>query len=148
MFFEKRRAADRLEGVEHRLPILLLHVDTELADETGLVAGLAQQHRITRLTEPAVDRASAEGELMRTLVKAGQDRGPAGSTDRSSHEHIAEPDALLGQAVEGRRFQKWMTGTAKTIPAVVVGQEENDVGLFFRLGQGLGRGKREDGHEP
>ena len=145
LFLEIRAAADRLKGVEHRLTILLVHVHTKLSDEAGLVTCLSQQYRIAELSKLAVNRSCTEGKLVRPLVQTGQDRGSTGRTDGGGHEHIAEPYALLGQAIQGWRFQKRMAGTAQAVPAVVVGQEEKNIGPNISLGQGNRRGSKQNG---
>ena len=140
LLFQVGVAADWLEGIKHRLAVYLRDFDTELADKSGAITGSAQHRRIARLTELADNCWRAKGELVRPLVEAGQESGPAGGADRRSNEHVAETHPLRGQTIHRRRLQKRMPSAAHAIPTMVVRQEKDDVRPIGSLGQSAYQG--------
>ena len=86
-----------------------------------------------------------EGELVGPLVQPGKDRGPTGRADRGGHEHATERTPSLA-----KRSRVGVSKTdvqhAQAIPAVIVDRKKMMLGCFSAL-PGLGRGKREGGHD-
>ncbi len=78
---------------------------------------------------------------------AGQYRGPAGLADGVSAEAFAENDPLLGDTVNVRRLVDLRAVRADGLGAVVVGEDEKNIGwLFDGAGGRKCRGcKNEDG---
>ena len=147
-----RGAADRLEDVEHARRSALAGRDAELADEAGAVAGVLQQRWIADRHVRVGERRRAEGEAVRALVLAGQDRRARRRADRRGDEGVVEAHALGGQRFEVRGAQASVADAAQAVPALVVGDDDEQVGepLRRRVGRdcaGRGEGGERDGDE-
>src|SRR5690606_23719444 len=112
------------------------------ADEPGVVPALAQQLGIA----PCVLFAGhGYVELIDSVaggVLARKDAGAACATDGIGDEGMGEAHTVGGELVQCRRVQVGGTGTAHHVVALIVGEEENQVGTLGRLGgpcQGGGR---------
>src|SRR5690606_15025524 len=130
-------------------------LDVPLADQRGVVAGIAQQHRPgdlvvaqAHLLVPARLLAAA-GHAVAVRVQPRQVGGAAGRAHRGGDEALVEADALVADAVHVRRLQDLVAVDAQRVLRLVVGHDEDDVGralgrLRRRLagpGPGLGTGE-------
>jgi hypothetical protein len=94
----------------------------------SLVEGRVPAHEVV------VPHACAVG------IVAGQDACPGGAAERVGDEARPESDAPSGDAVEQRRHRR------KRIGALVVGDDQQDVGTLHHLGRRGGRGGWTSGH--
>ena|GEM_PF-4533692 len=65
---------------------------------------------------------------MAAFVKAGQTACTACRADRGGGEGVGEADPAFGESVEVWCVDDGVTGTAEEIGALVVGEDEEDVG--------------------
>ncbi len=84
---------------------------------------------------------------MGPFVEPGEDRRPAGGADRGGHEHIGKAHAVLGQGVHVRRLDDRVSGAAHHVPALVVGQDEDNVRFRGCLGGMSGLCRQEESGE-
>ena len=125
-----------VEVIEHPLQaagILQRRLDAvhgypELADEAGVVAGSLQQRRVADVAELPTQRRGVEGELMPALVQPREVAGPAGGTHRGGGEGVGEAHPAVPQQVEVRGVDGAIAGTAHQVGALVVGEQEQNVG--------------------
>jgi len=104
-----------------------------LADEPDIVARPLQQRRIDPrqlIRRQAVAEAPV---VVPGGILPGDDARAVGHTDRGRHEGVVEHHALLGQAVDVGRVDDPVAHAAERVPALIVGQQKDDVG-GFRLG--------------
>ena len=131
-------AVDRLEHVEHpvdpraaavvALPLRLPgDAHSELAEEAGPVAGLAELGRVARLQVLGRQRRGSEREVVRRLVQPGENRRPRGGADAGGDERVLEPHARGRDRVQVRRLQERMPGAAEMVGPLVVREHEEDV---------------------
>jgi hypothetical protein len=90
------------------------------------------------------------------IVLAGEKRRPAGRTQRADDEGVAEPEAFRGDAVhvgrgpahpgEAPTIAQSALDDADGIPALIVGQHDDDVGAPRRLRAAV-RGEDQDGEQ-
>ena len=81
-------------------------------------------------------RWRAEGELVASLIEPSQDAGATGSADRRRGKSAAEPHAAGSETIEVRCLDDGITRTPHQIVALVVGEQEKDVGARMRGGHG------------
>jgi hypothetical protein len=97
-----------------------------LADERGGVARVVEPRRHGRLVAKAAEashEAAIRVHAVRVRISARQDAGPARATERIRHEAVLKGDAASDQlALHGRHV-------AERVPALVVGDDEDDVRL-------------------
>ncbi len=145
--------AVEVQEVEHPLPGAVLDRHAELADEAGAVAGPAEQGRIADVGEGAREGRLGEGVGVGPLVSSAEDAGPAGGADRGRDEGPVEPDSVPGQGIRVRRPDDRVAGAAQGVEALVVGQDEEDVGRDRRSGSRKpprpeGQGSQAGGRSP
>ena len=68
-----------------------------------------------------------------------QQGSTAGTADGIGHETVRKQRALFCQSIEARGFDQFIAVSANALVGVVVGEDENNVGL---LGRGLRLGKQ------
>ena len=110
--------------------------EVPLADDGGLVASLLKELREGDL------RAVEDGirvivEPVQVRILAGQDDRTARTADGVGHQGAIEAHAFLGEAIDVRglvKFSRVAVGTDGLI-GVVIGEDENDVGLLGRSGR-------------
>jgi len=79
-----------------------------------------------------VDDAVAGGPL------AGEDACPAACAYRGCDKGVGEADAVCSEVVDVGGLDNGIAGAAQCVGAMVVGEEEDDVGAFRGLG-GFGK---------
>ena len=69
-------------------------------------------------------------------VQSGQKTGTRRRAKRRCDERISKECAFAGNAIDIGCFDKWVTGSAKIIPAQIVDEDENDIGraLLWTIG--------------
>ena len=103
-----------------------------LADDGGLVAGLAQELGEGLLA--AVEGAGVVGESVLVAVLAGEQAGPAGTADGVGHETLREDHARIGQAVDVRGLYEPVAIGADGLVRVVVTHDVDDVERLALVG--------------
>ena len=63
-------------------------------------------------------------------VAAGEDGGAGGGADGSGGVEVVEDDGVLGHVVEVGSLDERVTGVAAVAVALVIGHDEDDVGLL------------------
>ena len=111
------------------------------ADEAGPISRLAEQHRIRVGQQSGRQRLHPGQHAVGSRVKPGEDAGPAGHADGGGDKGIGEPHAAGGQGVDVRRLQNRVAGAAHRIPALVVGDENDEVWPAERSPAGRGRNR-------
>ena len=71
--------------------------------------------------------------------QAGQDGGSADPANGLADEGIGEPRAIRGEAVDVRRLDQGMSVAREGARGLVVGKEEDDVGLLGALRKASGQ---------
>jgi hypothetical protein len=61
----------------------------------------------------------------------GQDTGPRGRTDRRYAKEIRKANPFLGQPIQIRGQNLIVSGTAQRPYALIVGEDEKDIGVFL-----------------
>ena len=74
------------------------------------------------------------GDAVPACPLAGEDARPARSADRGRDKGVREPHAALCHRIHIRRLDNRIARTAHRVGSLVVGQQENNVRLFFRFG--------------
>ena len=85
-------------------------------------------------------------------VLAGDERGARRGAEGVHDEGVAEADALGGEAVEVRRAQPWEAGAlallalddAERVPALVVGEDVDEVGRALAGAREAGPGQEQE----
>jgi len=88
------------------------------------------------------------GDAIAKLVSSGHQRRPRGGA-RGADVKVGEPDALVMDPIDIGGLQHRIPVTRHVAIALVVGENENDVGLKRRLGGRTGKaahGQNRDGH--
>ena len=126
---------------------LLLRIPhPKLSNKAHLVARLLQQHGVGTLKSL---RAKTRGKILNLVpghVLPAQQAGPAHAADGGRDVGVLKQDPTLGQTVQMGRFDNWISHRAQGVPAVIVGEQENDVGR--RSGLRLGRLHETAGYQP
>ena len=99
-------------------------------------------------------RRAVVGDAVEVVVAAGEKRGAARRAEREGDEGVAEAHALGGEAVHVRRLEPrearplalLALHDAHRVPALVVGVDEQEVGLALGGVRDGGAGQR--GREP
>lgn len=66
-------------------------------------------------------------------------------SQRNDAEGVLEPDPFFAEPIDVRRLEMLVPGQAEGIPALIVGDDDDDIGLLARL-TGVGeRGEEEEG---
>ena len=99
-----------------------------LADDSGFVAGLAQELWEGLLA--AVEGAGVVGESVLVAVLAGEQAGPAGTADGVGHEALREDHARIRQPVDVRGLDQAVPVGADGLIRVVVAHDIDDVERF------------------
>jgi len=81
------------------------------------------------------DGGCAECEAVGAFVEACEDCCAAGGTDACCYEGVGEAHSFGGEAVNHGGFQDWVACAAEGVVALVVDQEEYDVGSASGAGR-------------
>ena len=68
-------------------------------------------------------------------VGAGHQAGPGGGAVRTAGIGRSELHALLGETIKVRRLEKFASHEPHVFPAKIIGQNEDEVGLFRHPGE-------------
>jgi len=82
------------------------------------------------------------GDAMPVRIHTAQERGPARRAQRRRRERIPEVHTFVGDAIDLGRANVRMTGIPGRIPAEIVEQDDQDVGVARRLCPVLGPAAR------
>ena len=134
--------------MKHLIGDTTIHPHPELADKSGLVSILLEQCRITECCLLLGDRHGSKGVAVGSFMMARENRGAAGGTNRCRDKHVAKTDALSRQLVHVGCLDHRVPGTSHLVPALIIGEEKDDVGLFGRLASGAETGRQEQGEQP
>jgi hypothetical protein len=118
--------------------------DAEFADEPGVVAGGAEQERVGLGPSGGRQGALKVAHAVAAQVLAGKDGSAADGADRGGDEVVLEKSAARGEGVEMRGLQGGVADAAEGVPALIVGEDEEEVGSI-RRGRGRRRRLRADG---
>src|SRR6516165_4428262 len=66
-------------------------------------------------------------------VNARQDRRTARRTQRGRAECVLEPHPFLAEPIDVRRLEMLVPGEAHGVPALIIGDDDDDVGLLAPL---------------
>ena len=129
--------ANDARGVIEARTLAALVTHVPLADVGGLVTGGAQQRGVGDGIRRK--RRAVVGDAVDVIVAAREKRSPARSAERKGDEGVAEAHALGGEPVhvgrleprEARPLALLALHDAHRVPAVIVGVEEQEVGLAF-----------------
>ena len=130
-------AAEADPMIETRLRRVVVVPHVPLADKGGRVARLAEI--LGKENGPLRHRPLVVDHAVVMHVLAGQDRSPAGRTQRRADEGVGQVRSLGRHPVQVRRFQELggVGQEAQEVVAVVVAEHQHDVpprGLFSRRG--------------
>ena len=103
-------------------------LDPELADEPGTVSRGAQGRGVAGLEVGRANGRCAEREPVGALGETGENGGPAGGANRRGDERVLEADPLPGEVVDDGRLGDAVAGDAQRVIALVVDEEEEDIG--------------------
>ena len=101
--------------------------EVPLADHGGLVAGALEF--LGDVIALGVERLFEGVDAVLVAVLAGEDGGAAGRADRVGAEAVGEAHAAVGDAVDVRRLVDAAAVGGDGVGGVVVGHDEEDVGL-------------------
>ena len=132
LFLEVGVAIQGTEIVEHFLFRVADHTDAELANEARLVPGLTQQSGVAPVGVFLGDRWCTEGKPVRSLIQSREERGPTRCADGGGHEGISEAHPPRCQRVDDGGLDDGMARTAQRIVALVVCQDEDQIGTRGR----------------
>ena len=108
-------------------------LDSELPDEGGQVASLAQEGGIAAGGQVRGKGGGVEGEAVSAAILSREMARPACSADRRGDERILEADAPSGQAVEVRSGYDLVPRAAHGPVRLVVGDDDNEIGRTIIL---------------
>jgi len=118
--------------------------DAPFADEADVVAGALEDEGVEVLAlfggKVGAEVAHAGG----AVVDAAEDGGAVGGAGGGDDVGAVEGDALAGEAVHFRGGDDGVAGCAQGVVALVVGEEEDDVGALL---SGCGQGEADDDEE-
>ena len=122
-----RVAIERLVVVEHFLDSTRLEPDSDLADETGTIAGIPENGCIATVRELAGEGRCSESKTVGPLVETRQDGRAARGANRRRDEGIREAHAFGSESVHRGRLENRMPGGAHLIIALIVGEKKENV---------------------
>ena len=113
------------------------------AHVTGAVTGIAQKLRERARIAPQCDVVADTAALVRP--PAGHDGRPARRADRLRDVGAIEDHAFRGEAVERGHLEATIAVTAQSVGALLVGPEEQEIGLVAGSARGAENGGRGGG---
>ena len=123
-------------------PLVLQKKRKELPSHGRIPCGLGRRsHRIARLMKTSL--RSKRGPEFAAGIAAGQ---ADGADHRTLAEGVVEVETLLDEAVERWRLDLRIAERMNGVPALIIGEDEEDVGADGEFGDGDGRGLK-FGHE-
>ena len=131
-------------------PVGVVRAQMPLAEMAGAVAVVAEdvRHRDFVVAEHV---ASTDGSPAAHAVgiAAGHQRGPRRRAI-AVHMEVAEPHGFMAQAIQMRRLDDRIAVAAQVAVALIVGEQDDDIGLAWRLRRIAGvehgqRGQQRDG---
>ena len=136
----KRVAADLLENVEvvGGLPAPG-HLGVPLARESGAITSLAEQVDVELLYDLGAGGVMPARGTIASPREAGQYGGSADPANGLADEGIGEARAFRREAVDVRRLDQGMSVAREGARGLVVGKEEDDVGLLGALRKASGQ---------
>ena len=108
-------------------------IDVPLADQGGLVAGLAQFARIRPLL--GIPSGAVAEDAIGATVLAGQQRGSARTTNGIAHEPVVENRPFIREPVNARRLDDGIRVSSNGPQRMIVTQNKKNVrldGVGFR----------------
>src|SRR5262249_18764159 len=103
--------------------VVLAHVP--LADVGRGISRSLERSRIAGQVVGVLGEVVAHA--VRVRIDAAEEARAARRAERIGHERVREPYALVGDAVHVRRFEIAVSGAAQAVPALIVGNDEDDI---------------------
>ena len=133
-------------------PVGVVRAQMPLAEVAGAVAVVAEDigHRHFVVAEH-VAPANGSPAAHTVGIAAGHQRGPSRRAI-AVHMEVAEPHGFVGQAIQVRRLDDRIAVAAQVAVALIVGEQDDDIGLAWRLRRIAGvdpgqRGKQQGGEK-
>src|SRR5262249_20748470 len=114
------------------------------AETAGAIARFLQKGRKTISPDLRRQWGLKITDLVISPNPAGKEACSRDAANRGGDKRIAEANALGREPVDMRRLQRRMAGTRQTIPALVVGQKQDEIGSNVPASGG---GKQHDNDE-
>ena len=146
-FLVKRIASDGFEFIEVILTLpALRHLGVPFSEVSRAIAVLAKDVRVEGFDRGGSGKLGVALGAVATTRQSGEDRGTADPADRLADEGILETGTLLGKSVDVRCFDHLVAITSKSIGALVIGKEEDNIrrlaGTRGKTRETKGKGKR------